>query len=203
MTRLHKITLAWAVVLTAVFTSAWVIKDTANPVEIYTGSNTTPTISGATSGAVTLGPSGYTGAHTINGKLTVSQLTTCSGADICAGNAAVTVSNETNNASAATCNSVYFMKVGPTVTASVRCNFQPSSGVISASFRMTIPIGGGNFSAVPKGSGTCGVDDASGNASRHWSVEASAGEQKMVVYNSRPDFTASRGLTCHYTYEVP
>lgn len=67
-----RLLLFMSIMLSAFVLSAWVIKDTANPVDIYTGSNTTPTISGATSGAVTLGPTGFAGTHSINGGVTLT-----------------------------------------------------------------------------------------------------------------------------------
>lgn len=51
---------------------AGVIKDTQKPVQIYTGTNTTPTINAATSGAVTLQPTGSTQTATVNGKLSAT-----------------------------------------------------------------------------------------------------------------------------------
>jgi hypothetical protein len=57
-----------AVLFIAFFSGAWVIKDTANPVDIYTGSNTTPSISAATNGVLTLGPVGSTQTHTVYGQ---------------------------------------------------------------------------------------------------------------------------------------
>lgn len=64
MKRIHALL---SILLVALVSGAWVIKDTANPVDIYTGSNTTPTISGATSGAVTVGPTNFTGIHRFYG----------------------------------------------------------------------------------------------------------------------------------------
>ncbi len=64
---MKKLSAFLSVLLVALVSGAWVIKDTANPVDIYSGSNTTPSISAATSGAVTVGPVSSTQTHTING----------------------------------------------------------------------------------------------------------------------------------------
>lgn len=67
MKRIHALL---SIILVALVTGAWVIKDTANSVDIYTGSNTTPSISAATSGAVTLGPVAFTATPSqVNGSL--------------------------------------------------------------------------------------------------------------------------------------
>lgn len=44
-----------AVLIVALTSIAWVVKDTANPFQVFTGSNTTPTISAAVDGTVSLG----------------------------------------------------------------------------------------------------------------------------------------------------
>ena len=63
MKRIYKIL---SIILVALVTGAWVIKDTANPVDIYTGSNTAPTISAASNGVVTLGPATSDSSQFVN-----------------------------------------------------------------------------------------------------------------------------------------
>lgn len=52
----QKIAFALSLLIVSLAASAYTIKDTLNPIAIYTGSNTTPTINAASDGTVTLGP---------------------------------------------------------------------------------------------------------------------------------------------------
>lgn len=60
-----------SVILIGFLSVGWVIKDTANPFEVYTGSNTTPSISAAGTGAVTVGPATLAVQHKVEGTLKI------------------------------------------------------------------------------------------------------------------------------------
>ena len=58
----------------ALTSTAWVVKDTLRPVQVFTGSNTTPTINAASDGTVTLGPTGFVGTHGVNGTIPAASI---------------------------------------------------------------------------------------------------------------------------------
>lgn len=63
MKRIHYLL---SILLVALVAGGWVVKDTLNPFEVYTGSNTTPSIAAATSGAVTIGPTAGTATPAVS-----------------------------------------------------------------------------------------------------------------------------------------
>jgi hypothetical protein len=70
MRNIFRIFLISTLILFVAGADAEVIKDENNPVDIYTGANTTPTIRAEMNGAVTLGTANNTNTHTMRGPVT-------------------------------------------------------------------------------------------------------------------------------------
>lgn len=70
--KMNRLAAIASLFLVAAVASAYTLKDTLNPVAIYTGSNATPTVNAASDGTVTLGPVAASNAsvHSIYGNLT-------------------------------------------------------------------------------------------------------------------------------------
>lgn len=178
---MRRLLLLLALLSTAAF--ARTIKDPTNAVSIYSGANSTPVINAATTGAVTIGPSGSSQTHTVNGSVSVTGVvdasaggakvptsgsclsgTVCSGVTA-AGSVTVTcLSSNCPQGNVANVTQQIWTRVGSTVT--VSGGFQARCDTATGTWQIKI--------SLPISSNITSSDDVSGFAGPYTSVDTGA-----------------------------
>jgi hypothetical protein len=146
-------------------------------------------------GLWTIGKSGETGTHTVNGNITASNLVSTT-------SFSSTASNIANLDSTPTIAGGQAMKVGSVVTYSFRVPVDPTTISLATSFNMTIPYTTTNFTQTYEANGNCTSDPVGGTATHSFVIAAVASAQTISIYTGAVNFTAARNLHCIVTYRI-